>query len=297
MNPSEDFFISLEETNLRLDKLLADKFKPHFSRTYFANLIEDGLVLLNGKPAKKRFTGEEGDQVEIFFRMEEPTDLTPENIPLDVVFEDEYMVVVNKPVGMVVHPAVGHWSGTFVNALLYHCHIENDGSLRPGIVHRLDKDTSGLLIGAKTAQAQKRLMELFSSRSIYKEYRANTFGAPQVGKIETLIGRNPKNRQEMAVVLENGKRAVTDIEVLQKEGDFAYVKCVIETGRTHQIRVHLKHLKTPVLGDPIYGADKVNQKYKLTRTLLHAYRLTFTHPFTDKIIDLTAPIPSDFILK
>ncbi|MFN4174172.1 MAG: pseudouridine synthase, partial [Parachlamydiaceae bacterium] len=232
MNPTEDFFITQEEANLRLDKLLADKFSPHFSRTYFANLMEEGLVLLNGKKAKKRHLGQEGDQVEIFFRMQEPTDLIPENIPLDVVYEDEYMLVVNKPVGMVVHPAVGNWSGTFVNALLYHCHVEKDGSLRPGIVHRLDKETSGLLIGAKTAEAQKRLMELFSSRSIYKEYRANTFGVPPVGKVETLIGRNPKNRQEMAVVLENGKRAVTDIEVLQKEGEFAYVKCVIETGRT-----------------------------------------------------------------
>lgn len=297
MNPSEDFILSNDEANIRLDKLLADKFNPHFSRTYFAKLIEEGLVRLNGRSAKKRHTGSEGDLVEIFFRMEEPTDLKPENIPLDVIFEDEHMVAVNKPVGMVVHPAVGNWSGTFVNALLYHCHIEKDGSLRPGIVHRLDKDTSGLLLGAKTAEAQKRLMELFSSRAIYKEYRANTFGTPPNGKLETQIGRNPKNRQEMAVVDSGGKRAVTDFETIKKEGDIAYVKCVIETGRTHQIRVHLKHLKTPVLGDAVYGSESVNKKYKAQRPLLHAYRLQFTHPFTGKIIELTAPIPEDFLVS
>lgn len=298
MNPipeNETFEVATEEAGLRLDKFLAVRYNPHFSRTYFANLIENELVQVNGTTAKKRTLVEEGDQIEIFFASSEPTDLLPENIPLDIVFEDEHLVVINKPANMVVHPAPGNWTGTFVNALIYHCDVEKDGSLRPGIVHRLDKDTTGLLIGAKTTEAQRKMVSLFSIRSIYKEYRALTVGVPKEGKIETLIGRNPRNRQEMAVVSEKGKKAVTEISLIHKMDEIAHVKCVIETGRTHQIRVHLQYLKTPVLGDSVYGFEKMNVKYKATRPYLHAYRLKFIHPFTQKELVLEAPLPKEFL--
>lgn len=291
---SEEFIVNKQEAGSRLDKLLADRYAPHFSRTYFADLIEDELVLLNGKIPKKRLAPVEGDVIEIYFRVKDLSDLKPENIPLDIVFEDEHLIIINKSAGFVVHPAPGNWSGTFVNALLYHCQVEKDGSLRPGIVHRLDKDTTGLLMGAKTLEAQKRLMNLFATRSIYKEYRAITIGKPPEGRVETLIGRNPKNRQEMAVLQEKGKTAVTEVEVIKFREPFALVKCAIETGRTHQIRVHLKHLKTPILGDPVYGSVSNNLKYKADRPLLHAYRLNFIHPFTNKLMDITAPLPEDF---
>ncbi len=298
MNPeidTESFEVTSAEAGERLDKFLSVRYSPHFSRSYFARLIEQDLVLVNGAPSKKRVLVAEGDLVEVFFALSEPSDIQPENIPLDIVYEDEHLLVVNKPKNMVVHPAPGNWTGTFVNALIYHSHVEKDGTLRPGIVHRLDKDTTGLLIGAKTTEAQRKMVALFSSRAIFKEYRAITIGSPPEGRVETLIGRNPKKRQEMAVVSEKGKKAITEIKVIEKKGDLAHVSCVIETGRTHQIRVHLQYLKTPVLGDKVYGFDKVNEKYKAITPYLHAYRLKFIHPFTQKELQLEAPLPKEFL--
>jgi 23S rRNA pseudouridine1911/1915/1917 synthase len=291
---NDTFTIETEETSLRIDKLLAGRYKPRFSRSYFAGLLEDGLVLVNGEKVKKRQHLEEGDQVEIFFAERDEADLTPENIPLDIIFEDEDLLVINKPANMVVHPAPGNWSGTFVNALLYHCHeLRGMEGNRPGIVHRLDKDTTGLLVAAKNKESQRRLIALFAERGVYKEYMAIAIGNPSHQTVETLIGRDPKNRQKMAVVEERGKMAVTHIKTLKSRDPFSLVQCIIETGRTHQIRVHLKHIKTPVLGDPVYGSDAFNKKYKIARTLLHAYKLKFKHPMTGEPLEFMAPLPED----
>lgn len=290
--------IEASEQDIRADKLLAGRFAPHFSRTYFADLIEEGLILVNGQPIKKREKLSEGDVVEICFASRPETDLVPENIPLDILYEDADLLVINKPAGLVVHPAPGNWTGTFVNALLYHCKELKDveGTLRPGIVHRLDKDTTGLLIAAKHLEAQKRLIECFSGRKVQKEYLALTHGKPKEGRLETLIGRDPKNRQKMAVLEEGGKTAISHIEILETKGELSAVKILIETGRTHQIRVHLKHLRAPILGDAVYGSTAINQRYQAARIFLHAWKLKFPHPFTNLPIELTAPIPQDFFI-
>ena len=199
---------------------------------------------------------------------------------------------------MVVHPATGHWTGTFVNALLYYCQQLFEESkldqkqLRPGIVHRLDKDTSGVLLAAKTAEAQQRLITLFSTRQIHKEYLAICLGNPGSGEINAPIRRHPVHRQQMAVI-EGGKSALSKFNVLAYDGKLSLVCVVLETGRTHQIRVHLKHHGFPVLGDTLYGHPQANIKYNATRQLLHAHRLRFTHPMTGKMLDIEASIPAD----
>lgn len=290
----ETLFVSSEEEGLRLDKILASRYKQIKSRAYFQMLIEQHLVLLNGTPAKKRALVKKEDEIEIQFILTPEIDLSPENIPLDILFEDENLIAINKPSGLVVHPAVGNWSGTFVNALLYHCqHLDKDpSSLRPGIVHRLDKETTGVLIAAKTTIAQQRFIELFSSRKIYKEYLAITIGNPGEIEINFPIGRHPVNRKMMAVV-EEGKPAITRCMPIGSKGDLFLVKIELATGRTHQIRVHLKHHKTPILGDSLYGNASLNKKYGVHRQLLHASCLRFKHPFTSHEIEITAPIPED----
>lgn len=291
----ETFEVGPEENPGRVDKFLALRFHPHFSRTYFAHLIQENLVLVNGEPIKKRESLKEGDVVEIYFADLPEADLTPENIPLDVVYEDKDIIVVNKPAGLVIHPAPGNWTGTFVNALLFHCHeVKEVGDpLRPGIVHRLDKDTTGLLVAAKHLESQKRLVESFAGRKVYKEYLAISFGTPREGRVETLIGRDLKNRQRMAVVKEKGKSAITEVKVLQTSEELSLVRLIIETGRTHQIRVHLKFLNAPVLGDAVYGKEAANKRLQADRPYLHAWRLKFPHPMTGEMMEFEAPIPAD----
>lgn len=286
--------ITNDEEGDRLDKILAHRFKEVRSRTYFQHLIDEQLVLLNGAPVKKRIKPKAGDEVEIEFIVTPEIDLLPEAIPLDILYEDEHLLAINKPAGMVVHPAPGHWTGTFVNALLYHCqHLPNDGdSLRPGIVHRLDKDTSGVLIAAKTAIAHQKLVEAFASRKMYKEYLAISLGNPGEGEIDVPIGRHPVNRKQMAVI-QSGRAAHTFCKTLGFNGKLSVVQLIITTGRTHQIRVHLKHRGTPVLGDELYGSAQANKQYKADRQLLHAYKLRFNHPLTGQLLDLCAPIPAD----
>jgi len=285
-----------DETGQRLDKILAQRFTNVHSRTYFQKLIEDHCVLVNGSPVKKRFQPQAGDEIEIQFVITPEIDLTPENIPLDIVYEDDDLIAINKPSGMVVHPATGNWSGTFVNALLFHCkNLLQTGlgdPLRPGIVHRLDKDTSGILIAAKTSKAQQRLIELFSSRKVYKEYLAICLGNPGNRTVDAPIGRHPIHRQQMKVI-EGGKPAVSIIQSIAHDEKLSLVQVIIETGRTHQIRVHLKHCGTPVLGDTLYGNPQANAKYGVQRQLLHAYKLRLPHPISGKTLDLTAPIPKD----
>lgn len=301
MDDSDLLIISEEETGQRLDKILAIRFQEVKSRSYFQYLIEQQKVLLNGEPVKKRALPKAGDQIEIQFICLPELSLTPEAIPLDIIFEDESMLIVNKPTGMVVHPAVGNWSGTFVNALLYHCkdlesklasEENKSSSVRPGIVHRLDKDTTGLLIAAKTSEAHEKLSALFFTRKIYKEYLAVCIGNPGTLTINRPIGRNPSCYKQMAVVQQGGKEAITHCKTLAYNGKLAFVSVELQTGRTHQIRVHLQSQGTPVLGDPVYGNLKINQSYNLQTQMLHAHCLRFTHPLTQELLEFKAPLPT-----
>jgi len=287
----EFLFITAEEEGIRIDRLLADRF-PNHSRTYFQHLLDIGCVLLNGEPVKKRVMPEEGDEIEICFQATPEASLEPENIPLEILYEDEYILAVNKPAGLVVHPAPGHWTGTFVNALLYHCKDIAPGTdpLRPGIVHRLDKDTTGVLLAAKTRQAHQKLIELFSTRKMDKLYLAICHGRPCNTIINAPIGRHPVHRKEMTA-LPDGREAITEIQIAACNDKASLVLAKPRTGRTHQIRVHLKHMGCPIIGDALYG--KGDQHH---RQLLHAYRLTFEHPITGSILRLVAPIPEDMKL-
>ncbi|MBX7066795.1 MAG: RluA family pseudouridine synthase [Parachlamydiales bacterium] len=284
----EFLFVSSEEEGVRIDKLLSSKF-PNYSRTYFQHLLDIGCVLLNGEPVKKRIIPEEGDEIEICFQAIPEASLEPEPIPLEILYEDEYILAINKPAGMVVHPAPGHWSGTFVNALLAHCKEIAPGSdpLRPGIVHRLDKDTTGILLAAKTLPAHQKLIELFSTQKIEKLYLAICQGKPTNRIINMPIGRHPVHRKEMTV-LPDGREAVTEIQVAACNDRANLVLAKPKTGRTHQIRVHLKHIGCPIIGDPLYGKADLHP-----RPLLHAYRLSFQHPINGMPMRLIAPIPND----
>lgn len=290
----DTLFITPEEIGSRVDKLLSLRF-PEFSRTYFQHLIEVGCVLLNGSPIKKRICPEVGDEIEVCFQAVPGPSLQPEKIPLNVLFEDEHFLAVNKSPGMVVHPAPGHWSGTFVNALLAHCDqlAPSEDPIRPGIVHRLDKDTSGVLLAAKTLASHQKLIEGFALRKIDKTYLAICVGRPPNGIVRAPIGRHPTQRKEMAVV-PDGREAISDIQTLAFNDQISLVMIRPKTGRTHQIRVHLKHLNCPVLGDPVYGSPRMNSLFPTGRLLLHAYQLQFPHPITKAPLRLTAPIPEDF---
>ena len=294
LSTHDTLFITAEEEGTRIDKLLAIRFPDH-SRTYFQHLIDTGCVLINGDLVKKRVCPEEGDEIEICFQALPSPSIQAENIPLKILYEDEHILAINKPPGMVTHPAPGHWSGTFVNALLFHCEklAPSEDPLRPGIVHRLDKDTSGLLLAAKTLLAHQKLIEDFSSRKIEKTYLAVCVGRPSNGIINAPIGRHPTQRKEMAV-LSDGREAVSVIQTLAFNDKFSLVLIRPKTGRTHQIRVHLRHVGCPILGDPIYGSEKANQALKPERLLLHAYRLGFAHPITKAPLQFSAPIPDDF---
>lgn len=287
------FTVSLEEAGTRLDKLLSGHF-PEQSRTYFQFLIEEGCVLVNGKPLKKRQSPKAGDEIDVCFLLTPEISLEPQDIPLDILFEDEHLIAVNKPAGMVVHPAPGHPKDTFVNALLFHCRSLSPDGIRPGVVHRLDKDTTGVLLAAKTQQAHAKLVELFMQRTIQKDYLAICVGTPKEGMIDLPIRRHPIHRKEMTVCLDTGREAKSICKVIGKNEQLSLVEVQLLTGRTHQIRVHLKYLKAPVLGDPVYGSISANQKFKAERQLLHAHRLAFVHPMTKAPLEITAPIPQDF---
>ncbi len=282
-----------EEADLRLDKLLANRF-PDYSRTYFQGLIEKNLVLVNGAILKKASRLVVGDEIEVEFALTSEIKLLPEEIPLDIVYEDPYLLAINKPAGMVVHPAVGNWTGTFVNALLFHCGKQAPGNdMRPGIVHRLDKETSGLLLAAKDEMTQRKLVEAFAERKVYKEYRAICLGNPGTRKIEGNIGRHPLRRKEMTVLVDQGKPALTQCETLAFDHQLSYVRLLPYTGRTHQLRVHMRHVGFPILGDPLYGNPQANKKWEVQRQLLHAYQVRFFHPQMQVEVELKAPLPQD----
>lgn len=290
---SDELIVSSDEASLRLDKFLALRF-PRYSRQYFQYLIKEKLVLVNGALIKKGAALKEGDEIEVEFAATPEISLEPENIPLDVLYEDGDILAVNKPAGMVVHPAAGNWKHTFVNALLYHCKIlKKDDSLRPGIVHRLDKETSGVLLAAKNEEAQKKLVEAFAKREMEKEYLAVCLGNPGNRRLQNLIGRHPVRRKEMAIVSDKGKEAITEIVTVAYDTQFSVVRLFPKTGRTHQLRVHLKSVGCPILGDSLYGNASLNKKMKAARQYLHAYRLKFMHPITQAPIEIKAPLAED----
>lgn len=292
-NDSDLLVVESFEEGMRLDQFLKKRF-PDYSRTYFQALIDEKLVLVNGEIVKKASKVEVGDEIEVEFAITEEITLNPEPIALDILYEDRYLLAVNKPAGMVVHPAAGNWSHTFVNALLYHCtQLKAQGSLRPGIVHRLDKETSGVLLAAKDELAQRRLVEAFASREIYKEYLAICVGNPGKKEIETLIARHPTKRKEMAVSKERGKLAKTLIETLSYNETLSVVKLLALTGRTHQLRVHMQFIGFPILGDSLYGSSSANKKFKAERQQLHAHVLRLSHPITKEALELKAPLPQD----
>lgn len=284
----------------RLDRFLASKIPDH-SRSYFQKLIREGLVLYNGSPCPDPDFKISSGSVEISFPEEKPREITPEKIELDVIYEDNELLVINKAAGIVVHPAAGNWSGTIVNALAgrdkFFISETEDENLRPGIVHRLDKDTSGCLIIAKNASSQFKLSKLFSSREVKKTYAAITYGFPlkDTERIETLIGRHHIDRKKMAVVEKNGKEAITIYNVVKKgiveDAKLALLDVQILTGRTHQIRVHLASRKAPILGDTVYGGK---QSYPAPRQMLHAWKISFPHPETGKLLELESLLPCDF---
>ena len=285
-----------EDAGTRLDAFLAARL-PELSRSRAASLVQEGRVTVNGRPASKscRLTGGETLSVDL---PEQPADtsLTAQAIPLDVVYEDDDVIVVNKPAGLVVHPAPGHPDGTLVNALLHHCGDSLSGiggEKRPGIVHRIDRDTSGLLIAAKNDFAHQRLSAQLSDHSLARTYECLVVGnlREDSGTVDAPIGRDKRDRKKMAVV-PDGRRAVTHWEVLARYPGFTHVRCRLETGRTHQIRVHMAYLGHPILGDTVYGAKKPVPG--LQGQCLHAVGLRFIHPRTGETVELTCPLPEEF---
>lgn len=283
------------EAPKRLDLFLKGRFEEQ-SRSYFQKLIDNKKVTVNGKWVKKQTLLSENDRVEVTFELLEELHLEPEAIPLDILYEDPYIIAINKPRGLVVHPAPGNWRGTLVNALLFHCKGLNslNDPIRPGIVHRLDKDTSGVIVAAKTLKAHQKLVSAFSERETKKTYLAICVGTLKTACIDTYIERDRNHRKKMqATQNEQARHAITYVEVLKKGGELSFVQAKPITGRTHQIRVHLAHAKAPILGDPLYGNASLNKKYKLNGQLLHASELCLPHPISGETICFQAPLPPD----
>ncbi len=287
----------------RLDVFVSEVFE--LSRSSSAKLIESEAVLVGGRPSVKKYEVRENDEITLTLPEPEPSEAVPEDIPLDIMYEDSDILVINKPSGMVVHPAAGNYTGTLVNALLYHCRGSLSGIggvIRPGIVHRIDKDTSGLLVVAKNDDSHIKLSGELQHHGIVREYHAlvkGGFKAP-TGTVNAPIGRHPVDRKKMAVLLEGGhaKEAVTHYELIESFGDISYLKLVLETGRTHQIRVHMSHIGHPLLGDPVYGTVKTRFEKLHAKLLdgqaLHAKKLCFTHPRTGERMEISAPLPENF---
>ena len=280
----------------RLDAFLA-RSVPDLTRSAAQKLLEDGAVTLSGRPGKKNDRTVVGIEVSVTLPQPEPLDVLPQNIPLDVVYEDDDVIVVNKPVGMVVHPAPGHPDGTLVNALLYHCGSSLsgiNGVLRPGIVHRIDRDTSGLIIAAKNDRAHLALAAQLQDHTLARVYEAVAVGSlkEDSGTVDAPIGRHPVDRKKMAVDRKNGRPAVTHWSVLARYPGYTRVECRLETGRTHQIRVHMASIGHPLLGDVVYGSKKPFPG--LAGQCLHAKRLRFLHPSTGEPVEVECPLPQWF---
>ena len=290
------FTVTEEEQGERLDKYLVGLL-PVVSRSFIQKLLKQEEVTVNEKTVKANYQIRENDKVEIHVPEAVEPEIVPEDIPLDILYEDEDVLVVNKPKNMVVHPAPGHYSGTLVNAVMYHCRDNLsgiNGVLRPGIVHRIDKDTTGSLIICKNDVAHNSLAEQLKVHSINRRYRAIVHGVikEEEGVINAPIGRHPNDRLKMAVNYKNGKEAITHYKVIERFEKYTYVECILETGRTHQIRVHMASIGHPLVGDSVYGPSKC--PFKLEGQTLHAQILGFSHPRTGEYIEVSAPLPEYF---
>ena len=303
MNRREKLLVNISQPKTRLDKFLQKEFSDT-SRATFQRFIQDGDVLVNGQKVKPTHQPRLGEEIVIVWPQPEPAEAIAENIPLDILFEDQHLLVINKPAGLVVHPAAGHKQGTLVNALLHYCHGQLSGVggvARPGSVHRLDKDTSGCLIVAKNEATHLARSDQFAKRETNKVYQALVCGRLTKKQItvKTPIGRHPVQRKKMSVI-ENGRPSHTDFKILEILNESSLVEAVLHTGRTHQIRVHLQHLECPLIGDPMYAnkhARTFAQKtgYQAPRQMLHAKALSFIHPISQKQITIEAPLPEDFL--
>ena len=292
-----DYTITNEQENLRIDKYLAQTV-PDISRSYLQKLVTDGQVLVNGVPVKTSYKLKSGDVVQVTIPEPEVLQIIPEDIPLDILYEDADILIVNKPKGMVVHPAAGHTTGTLVNAVMYHCKDELssiNGVLRPGIVHRIDMDTTGVLVVCKNDMAHQSLAEQLKVHSITRIYYAIVYDnlTEEEGTIHKPIGRHPTNRKKQAVNVKNGRDAITHYRVLERlQGKYTLVECRLETGRTHQIRVHMASIHHPLLGDTLYGPAK--DPFHLQGQTLHAGVLGFVHPRTGQYVEFRAELPEYF---
>lgn len=292
--------LQVEETTDRLDRYLADELS-HLSRSRVQKLIEQGFVQVNGQICtSKKAEVQTGDRIRVEIPEAQPLALLPEKIPLDILYEDDSLIILNKPAGLVVHPSAGHESGTLVNALLAHCQTLPgiNGIQRPGIVHRLDKDTTGAIAVAKTEQAFHHLQEQFRTKTARRDYLAIVYGAPnqEQGTIDQPIGRHLVDRQKMAVIPEakGGRRAVTHWRVKERLGNYTLMHFELETGRTHQIRVHSAFIGHPVVGDPVYSSGRKSVNVNLPGQALHAWRLRLLHPVTETWLEAIAPVPQVF---
>lgn len=281
----------------RIDKYLAEVMND-YSRSFLQKQLKESNVTVGGKPVKASYKLSEDDEITVFVPDSQEPDIQAEDIPLDILYEDDQLLIVNKPKGMVVHPSAGHYSGTLVNALMFHCKDQLsgiNGVLRPGIVHRIDMDTTGALAVCKTDLAHQSLAAQLKEHTITRRYRAIVHGNLPMdeGRIEGTIGRHPTERKKMAVNVKNGKPAVTHYRVLERFGNFTYIECRLETGRTHQIRVHMSSIGFPLLGDQVYGPKKCPFP-SLQGQTLHAMTLGFIHPKTGEYMEFSAPLPEYF---
>ena len=298
-NNSFEYVVTDEYEGMRVDKLISELIDS-FSRSYIKKLIDDKKVVCNDKTVKASFVVSEGDHIVMEIPPIEVPDILPQDIPLDILYEDDDVLVVNKPKGMVVHPAAGHYKDTLVNAVMYHCKDKLsgiNGVMRPGIVHRIDKDTTGSVIICKNDNAHQKIADQLKDHTVNRVYHAICYGIikEDEGDIETLIGRSPSDRKKMAVVTSGGKFASTHYRVLKRfEGDnYTYIECKLKTGRTHQIRVHMAHIGHPLLGDDVYAPSR-KSKFNTQGQCLHAKILGFKHPTTGEYIETDAPLPEYF---
>lgn len=292
------FLVEEEEQDLRIDQYLTGCCE-HLSRSYLQRLIKSGDVLVNGNAVKASYKVSEGDAISCCVPEAVEPEILAEPMDLDILYEDKDVILINKPKGMVVHPAPGHTSGTLVNGLLYHCQGELsgiNGVMRPGIVHRIDKDTTGVIVACKTDTAHRALAEQLKEHSITRKYYAIVHGgfSADEGVVDAPIGRHPVDRKKMSIQAKNGKRAITHYRVLERFGNFTWIECRLETGRTHQIRVHMASIKHPLLGDEVYGPGNCPVKHLQGQTL-HAGILGFVHPSTGEFMEFTAPLPEYFL--
>ena len=287
-----EFIVEPDDAGLRIDKLITLKLGEGYSRTLVKNLMDDGFVKVNDEDVKPNYSARKGDRVFLELPPPEASHLEPENIPVNIIYEDEWLVVVNKTAGMVVHPGAGNKQGTLAGALLYHCGTLPDANdnIRPGIVHRLDKDTTGVIVVAKKDKAMRSLAKQFHDRTVSKRYLAIVKGRVEIdnGVVDVPIARHATDRRKMEVEHEKGRHARTVYHVLERLDKFTVLALDLDTGRTHQIRVHMQHLGHPVVGDMTYGGDR-----QMSRQALHAEKLSFCHPETKKRVEFTAPMPDD----